>query len=68
MLTYKSRVSPNVFVSKKKKVGACAATYTIFFIFLFRCFINLFTNEVVLNIIAQAYNMKNKKPYEQPDP
>ena len=28
--------------------------YTIFFIFLFRCFINLFTNEAVTNIIAQA--------------
>ena len=29
-------------------------TYAIFFIFLCRCFINLFTNEAVLNIIAQA--------------
>ena len=54
MLTYKSRVSWNVFVSKKKKVGAWAATYTIFFIFfsLFHKFI--YTNEAVLNIIAQA--------------
>ena len=54
MLTYKSWVSYNVFVSKNKKVGAWAATYAIFFTFLFRCFINLFTNEAVLNIIAQT--------------
>ena len=54
MLTYKSRFSLNVFVSKKKKVGAWVATYTVFFIFLLRCFIHLFTNEAVLNIIVQA--------------
>ena len=36
-----------------KNVYVAAATYT-FFIFLFRCFINLFTDEAVLNIIVQA--------------
>ena len=53
MLTYKSRVSYNVFVSKKEKRG-CMSSNVYMFIFLFRCFINLFTDEAVLNIIVQA--------------
>ena len=50
--------------------------YIIFFIFLFRCFISLFTNEAVLNIIVQAsgitklifMRLKTRNPMSSPIP
>ena len=59
-----------------KKVGARAATYTMFLIFLFRCYIHLFTNEAVLNINALASGItklifmrwKTRNPVSSPIP
>ena len=61
----------------KREWGCMSSNvYKIFFFFLFRCFINLFTDEVVLNIIAPAsgytklifLRWKTRNPMSSPIP
>ena len=60
MLTYRSRVVWNVFVSKNKKRrgggGALAATYTIFLFFSSCRFVNLNTGQAVQNESERGKN------------